>query len=505
MSMRSGESSLGGFTGLLRNNAAPTVVLSLSSRLLPAHLPHERLLTLAAAAVADGRITSFLLQDPGAGREETLIAFAGEISRMGGTPLASVSCAGRMREEVMSLVEGLAAAGAGAILAVTGDMPAGPPSSSRKPHFDIDSVKLLMMLSRKGDRHPARAIEAGCVVSPFKSRESEIYWQYEKLFRKSRLGAGFVVTQPGYDLERYGEVLRFCRHRAIDIPAVAGVIVPDGEMARHLGEGGVPGVRLPQELLEEVAKEAREGESGRRRGLLRAASVMRNLRGMGYQGLLLEGAFRRFDDIAALLASYDAPRTAGPQPPRSHFLMAGFRYFDKDREGSGTDVPAPLSPPGRQHILYHIGYVVDLFAFKKPGPISRFLAWLCRFCDRGPVRRRLLWLFELQAKAPLYGCRMCGDCALYACAFICYVRRCPKKLLNGPCGGGLDGWCEAHPGRRRCLWVDVHRRLKVFQERPSFPARPIPPDDRNLHGTCSWINFFLGRDHQQKGRRDGSA
>lgn len=501
MSARTAVGSSDSFRQSLLAGPSPALSLSLSSRFLAAPRPRDLAFSLISSALADGRIKTFFLPPPGDGGLEPIAGLAAEVSRRGGNTVATLCCAGRSREEILSSVAALREAGVGSFLAVTGDMPAGAKPRTYRSLFDIDSVRLLML---RGEWAGGEESFAGCAVSPFKALEAEVYWQYEKLRRKVETGARFFVTQPGFDLDRYGEPLRFCRREGLDLPAVAGLVVPDGDMADRLESGAVPGVRLPADLAAEVRQESRDGEAGRKRGHRRVAAMMRSLRGLGYAGLLLDGDFRNYDEIGTLLDDYEAPRAADMQSqPRSHFPLGGFSYFRKDREGALSNEPAPLAPARRQHPLYILGHLIDLFAFKKASIISRFLESLCRFCDRGPMRTRALWLFEFQAKAPLYGCRMCGDCALYACGFICYVHRCPKKLLNGPCGGSIDGWCEVHPGRKRCLWVDVHRRLKVLAARPSFPAAAIPPGNRDLYGTCSWINFFLGRDHQQRGRRGG--
>jgi ferredoxin len=56
-------------------------------------------------------------------------------------------------------------------------------------------------------------------------------------------------------------------------------------------------------------------------------------------------------------------------------------------------------------------------------------------------------------------CSMCGDCILDLTLGICPVTRCPKGLLNGPCGGAKDGCCEVDP-ERECCWVEIYQRLK---------------------------------------------
>lgn len=145
-----------------------------------------------------------------------------------------------------------------------------------------------------------------------------------------------------------------------------------------------------------------------------------------------------------------------------------------------------------------LSHAIDYVAFGSLLPPFRFLAALCRFCDKGPVRRRALWIAEYLAKAPLYSCRMCGDCTLYACAFLCAEADCPKRMNNGPCGGSRDGWCEVYPGEKRCFWDLVYGRLKGLAELPGFSSPPIPAKDRGLQGSCSWINFCLGRDHRSE-------
>jgi ferredoxin len=58
-------------------------------------------------------------------------------------------------------------------------------------------------------------------------------------------------------------------------------------------------------------------------------------------------------------------------------------------------------------------------------------------------------------------CVGCGDCMLYFFGGICPLSRCAKQLLNGPCGGSMDGRCEINPDLP-CAWQLIVERLERF-------------------------------------------
>jgi ferredoxin len=55
-------------------------------------------------------------------------------------------------------------------------------------------------------------------------------------------------------------------------------------------------------------------------------------------------------------------------------------------------------------------------------------------------------------------CAGCGNCILHLTGGLCPVARCAKSLLNGPCGGSVDGKCEINP-QVECVWQAIHDRL----------------------------------------------
>jgi methylenetetrahydrofolate reductase (NADPH) len=105
---------------------------------------------------------------------------------------------------------------------------------------------------------------------------------------------------------------------------------------------------------------------------------------------------------------------------------------------------------------------------------------------------------EYIVKGLFYDCRHCGDCTLGDNAFICPQSQCAKFLLNGPCGGSRDGWCEVWPGKKRCIYVRVYERIRETGMVRTLSGKLVPPRDWSLNETSSWLNFYLGRDHSGK-------
>ena len=60
-------------------------------------------------------------------------------------------------------------------------------------------------------------------------------------------------------------------------------------------------------------------------------------------------------------------------------------------------------------------------------------------------------------------CMQCGDCVLATTAGICPLVRCAKSLLNGPCGGSVDGKCEID-AETPCAWQLIYDRLAAQGE-----------------------------------------
>ena len=154
-----------------------------------------------------------------------------------------------------------------------------------------------------------------------------------------------------------------------------------------------------------------------------------------------------------------------------------------DPERDGPARPRPARPRPSAGATYRLG------RWLRPNPAYRRLAtWL----ERSPAALRAFTAAERRSKEKLFGCRMCGQCALPATGYACPMS-CPKQLRNGPCGGvAPNGDCEVYPGRR-CVWVIAYERADSAGHADDL-ARLQRPVDHRQTGASSWVNYWLGRD-----------
>jgi hypothetical protein len=126
---------------------------------------------------------------------------------------------------------------------------------------------------------------------------------------------------------------------------------------------------------------------------------------------------------------------------------------------------------------------------------------LFSWIDRRPSLAHSLERAEFAVKSPAFGCQECGNCVLGNMQHVC-PQTCPKQLRNGPCGGTNSGQCEVIP-EQACIWVKVYERAKAANELELLKIY-IPPPDRSLKGTSSWINFFLDKDSRPGHAKPGA-
>jgi hypothetical protein len=161
---------------------------------------------------------------------------------------------------------------------------------------------------------------------------------------------------------------------------------------------------------------------------------------------------------------------------------------------AATGRPRPVVPRLAARTVYRLARLVA------PRPFYRRLA---ATLESHPRLGAVFTAAERQAKGGIFGCRMCGQCALPVTGYACPMS-CPKELRNGPCGGvGADGSCEVYPDRR-CVWVVAYERARS-EGHASDLLRLQRPIDQRRWGQSSWVSYWQGRDEDLWTDDDGLA
>jgi hypothetical protein len=86
-------------------------------------------------------------------------------------------------------------------------------------------------------------------------------------------------------------------------------------------------------------------------------------------------------------------------------------------------------------------------------------------------------------------CTICGNCIIDELDSLCPVTRCAKGLLNGPCGGVVEGKCEVDP-EMECVWEKIFTSLNAKGQLDRLKEYQSPRD----HGK----KYEVLRDHRKK-------
>ncbi len=481
----------------------------------------ETVLDNARKAAAGGKICAISVTDnPGGNPAIATEILSGEIRKLGVEPLVHVAFRDRSRNQCESLLYQLASMGINNLLVLTGDYPSNTAfQGTSRPVFDLDSVTGLQLVAEmnRGMEHEIMLKKStlaptsffcGVAFSPFKQDESEVMGQYNKLTRKIEAGAGFIITQVGYDVRKLHELQVWLKANHHDIPAVASIYVLSSATARAMHDNHVPGCVVTDRLLAEIERETAGPDKGRRARLERAARMYAVARGLGFAGVSISGQGLPYESVEYIIGRGQELQAAWPDLVREFDYPQphGFYFFDRSPQtGLNEAHPAPRSRKSSRPPVYFLSRAVHRLVFEPRSPLFPALRAFARWADRSRFLRKAVGVKEYWAKTVLYGCLNCGDCALYDVAYLCPVSQCPKNQRNGPCGGSYRGWCEVYPGEKQCIWVRAYRRLPPRQRELGPGQAIVPPCNWSLWQTSSWLNYFMGRDHlsQRLGRQPG--
>lgn len=178
------------------------------------------------------------------------------IKERGGEPILQMTCRDRNRLALQADLLFAYSRGIRNVLCLTGDSITVGDHKQAKAVFDLDSVQLLRMIrimesgKDMGGNELDGAIEfcAGAIVTP---EAQPIGPQLIKFEKKVAAGAEFFQTQAVYDLDNFRKFMQYARQ--FNTKILAGIILlTSAGMARYMNKN-VPGVFVPQELIDELA------------------------------------------------------------------------------------------------------------------------------------------------------------------------------------------------------------------------------------------------------------
>lgn len=250
------------------------------------------------------------------------MAAAHLLAGVGVEPVMQFACRDRNRLALQSDLLGAAALGIRNVVCMTGDDVTAGDHPEAKPIYDIDSTHLLRIArimrdegrylsGRKLTQAPSFLI--GAVENPF---APPLEFRPMRLGKKVEAGAEFVQTQICFNLDKMRLFMARCNDLGLleHVWVIAGVFIPrSGRAARYLRDQ-VPGVDVPDEVVERM--DAGTAETQRRTGIEIALEVVDAVRGIaGVSGVHLM-AIRNEDAISSVVEEAGLlPRPAAvPQP-----------------------------------------------------------------------------------------------------------------------------------------------------------------------------------------------
>jgi methylenetetrahydrofolate reductase (NADPH) len=423
--------------------------------------------------VAGGSITNNAGGVPG----HDPVRIGAAVRARGLTPNVHVTCVRHDRNGLRKMLEDIRSLEIENVFAMTGDF---PKPAGAAGVFDLDSVQLVHLIDEL--RQAGNPYWIAVAVSPFKYAEPDCVYQYLKLQKKIAAGANYAITQLGYDAGKFRELKRYLDDNIGPFPVLGNVYVLNRRVAQKMANGDLPGCWVSPKLQTIVKAESQDADKGQMARLERAARMVAILRGLEYAGAYLGGTHDA-GDIRWII------RRAESLKPRweelaEELTFAPERAFYLYKSNT-------VACANRGIVPRFLDTMVNLFPVNREGGLRRLLSRIFGWVDRKPSLAHKLERFEAAIKSPLFGCQSCGNCVLGSIEYVC-PQTCPKQMRNGPCGGANNqGTCEVV--EKPCIWVSVYERARAANEVNRLSAY-IPPPDRSLQGTSSWINYFLNRD-----------
>ena len=230
---------------------------------------------MEAAELLSGKVHGVNVTDmQSASLKATGLGLCIKLKQAGVEPILQMTGRDRNRMAIMGDILAAASFGIDTMLALTGDHPVVGDCRDAKPVYDLDSVGILKMLSQMEETGcdcggnelsgGAPKFYKGASVTPV---YEPMFLQINKLRQKVEAGAMYVQTQGIFDLDVFKRFLEAVDKAGIKTHIMAGIIpLKSAGMAKYMNEN-VPGIDVPQDMIDRLSAAAAEGKEKGVKGL----------------------------------------------------------------------------------------------------------------------------------------------------------------------------------------------------------------------------------------------
>ena len=230
---------------------------------------------MEAAEILSGKVHAVNVTDmQSASLKASGIGLCIKLKQAGVEPILQITGRDRNRMAIMGDILSAASFGIDTMLALTGDHPVVGDCKDSKPVYDLDSVGILKMLTKMeqtgcdcgGNEIAGGAPKfyKGAAVTPV---YEPMFLQINKLRQKVENGAMYVQTQGIFNLDQFKYFLDAVDKAGIKTHIMAGIIpLKSAGMANYMN-GNVPGIDVPQDMIDRLAAAAAEGKEKGVKGL----------------------------------------------------------------------------------------------------------------------------------------------------------------------------------------------------------------------------------------------
>lgn len=244
---------------------------------------------MEAAELLKGKVHGVNVTDmQSASLKATGLGLCIKLKQAGVEPILQMTGRDRNRMALMGDALAAAAFGIDTMLALTGDHPVVGDCRDAKPVYDLDSVGILKMLTKmeesgrdcggnplagnKVDKETGEITDMSATPKFYKGASvtpvyEPMFLQINKLRQKVENGAKYIQTQGIFDLETYKRFLDAVDKAGIKTHIMAGIIpLKAAGMAKYMNQN-VPGIDVPQSMIDRLAAAAAEGKEKGVKGL----------------------------------------------------------------------------------------------------------------------------------------------------------------------------------------------------------------------------------------------